>query len=93
MNVIFLTLGFWLLLPFFVLLIWLRFIAYPKQLRNSINLAAVSLLSSILSCAIGTGFGGQTRALHIWPQVQGALAALFVFLLVFGAGWWLARKR
>jgi hypothetical protein len=93
MNVIVLTLCFWLLLPFFALLIWLRFIAYPKHLRASINLAAVSLLSALLSCAIATSFGGHARAQHIWPQVQGALAALFVFLLVFGVGWWLARKR
>jgi NADH:ubiquinone oxidoreductase subunit 6 (subunit J) len=87
---ILLTLGFWLLLPFFALLIWLHVIAYPKQLRYSVNLAAISLLCAMLCCAIGTYFAAKHQ---IWPYVQGAVAALFAFLLVFGAGWWFGHKR
>jgi hypothetical protein len=85
-----LLLGFALLLPFFALLIWLRFIAVPKRTRFNVQLAAISLLTAVVSCAIGTRFAEATTH-KIWPQVQGALFALFVFCAVFGLGWWFDR--
>lgn len=91
MQIIWLTLGFWLLLPFFALLIWLRFIAYPGQLRYNLNLAAVSSLSALTCCVIATRYSWVGTSHRIWPLVQGAVGALFVFLLVFGAGWLLGR--
>ena len=92
MQIILLTLGFWLLLPFFALLIWLRFIAYPKQLRYNLNLAGVSSLSAISCCAVATHYSWVGTSHRIWPLVQGAVVALFVFLMVFGIGWLLGRK-
>lgn len=92
MQLIILTLGFWLLLPFFALLIWLRFIAYPAQLRYNLNLAGVSCVSAISSCAVATRFSWIGTSHQVWPLVQGALVALFIFLLVFGSGWLLGRK-
>ena len=92
MQLIFLTLGFWLLLPFFALLIWLRFIAYPTQWSYNLNLAAVSCVSAIGSCAVATRYSWVGTSHRIWPLVQGAIVALFIFLLVFGVGWLLGRK-
>jgi FtsH-binding integral membrane protein len=87
-----LVLGFALLLPFFALLIWLRLIAAPKRMTFNIQLASISLLTALVSCAIGTRFAVVTTH-KIWPQVQGALFALFVFCAVFGLGWWFDRKN
>ena len=88
----FLTLGFWLLLPFFALLIWLRFLAYPAQLPYNLNLAGVSCVCAMASCAVATRYSWVGTSHRIWPLVQGAIVALFVFLLVFGVGWFMARK-
>jgi Ca2+/H+ antiporter len=85
------VMGFVLLLPFFALLIWLRLIAAPNRKRYNLQLAAISLIAAMICCAIGTRFATPTNH-HIWPQVQGALFALFVFLIVFGLGWWLDRR-
>ncbi len=92
MQLITLTLGFWLLLPFFALLIWLRFIAYPKQMRYNLNLAAISCASAITCCAVATHYSWVGTSHRIWPLVQGAVVALFIFLLVYGVGWLLGRK-
>ena len=92
MQWILLTLGFWLLLPFFALLISLRFIAYPAQWHYNLNVAAVSCVSAIASCAVATHYSWVGTSHRIWPLVQGAIGALFVFLLVFGVGWLLGRK-
>jgi amino acid transporter len=85
------VMGFVLLLPFFALLIWLRLIAAPNRKRYNLQLAATSLIAAAVCCAIGMRFATPTNH-HIWPQVQGALFALFVFLIVFGMGWWLDRR-
>ena len=92
MQLILLTLGFWLLAPFFALLIWLRFIAYPAQWHYNLNLAAISCVSAMSCCAVATRYSWVGASHRIWPLVQGAVAALFVFLLVFGVGWFLARQ-
>ncbi len=92
MQLILLTLGFWLLSPFFALMIWLRFIAYPKQVRFNVNLALVSCVSAITCCAVATRYSWVGTSHRIWPLVQGAVVALFVFFLVFGIGWLLARE-
>ncbi len=92
MRLILLTLGFWLLLPFFALLIWLRYIAYPGQMLYNTQLSVVSCFSAISCCAVATHYSWIGASHRIWPLIQGAVSALFVFLLVFGIGWRLGRR-
>ena len=89
----YLILGFLLLLPFFAVLIWLRFIAAPHQPVRNVQLAAISLLGSLLSCVLATRFAPAVDGHQLWPLVQGATVAFFVFLTIFGCGWWLLRNN
>jgi hypothetical protein len=86
-------LGFLLLLPFFAVLIWLRLIAYPKHIGETVQVSAASLLIAAICCHLGfhselAAHGGTL----IWPQALAAMCAFFSFLLIFGAAWWHRRR-
>ena len=93
MSVFLLTMGFVLLLPFFAILIWLRFIAAPRAPKQNMNLAAISLLGSCASCVIATRAAPWVDGHQLWPLVQGATVAFFVFLVMFGLGWLLLNRQ
>jgi hypothetical protein len=82
-----LGLGFVLLLPFFVLLCWLRFIASPGSPKFNLQLTLISLLTSLIACGLGTQLA--TGPVHgaLWPQIVGAMCAFASFLTVFFSGW------
>lgn len=93
MHWTYLIMGFLLLLPFFAILIWLRFIAAPRASKQNINLAAISLLGSLGSCVIATKVAPQVDGHQLWPLVQGATVAFFVFLTIFAVGWLLLHRQ
>jgi hypothetical protein len=82
-----LALGFVLLLPFFTLLCWLRFIASPRSPKFNLQLAAMSLLTSLVACVIGTQLASTSTHGAMWPQIVGAMCAFASFLTVFFIGW------
>lgn len=93
MHWAYLIMGFLLLLPFFAVLIWLRFIAAPRASKQNTNLAAISLLGSLVSCVIATKFAPMVGGHQLWPLVQGATVAFFVFLTIFGLGWLMLKRN
>lgn len=93
MHWAYLCMGFVLLLPFFAILIWLRCIAAPRAMKHNVNLAAISLLGSLLSCVVATRVAPLVDGHQLWPLVQGATVAFFVFLTIFGIGWLLLNRQ
>jgi hypothetical protein len=86
-------LGFLLLLPFFAVLMWLRLIAYPKHIGETVQVSTASLLIAAICCHLGFHSELALReGSPIWPQAVAAMCAFFSFLLVFGVAWWHRRR-
>ncbi len=86
-------LGFLLLLPFFAVLIWLRLMAFPRHIAETVQVSLVCLLISALCCYLGYHSNLASDAHSpIWPQALAAMCAFFSFLLLFGIAWWHRRR-